>query len=122
MLSQIFAIAIFLIMFLGIVAGKIPRHIITTVAALATALLVFLLIMRSPQSIWEALALHSVLEPDFWFARTHGTVASTGINWGTILFIAGMMILVEGWRTPDSSGGCVWSWPKRSAIASSRCS
>ena len=96
MLSQIFAIAIFLIMCLGIVAGKIPRHIITTVAALATALLVFLLIMRSPQSIWEALALHSVLEPDFWFARTHGTVASTGINWGTILFIAGMMILVEG--------------------------
>lgn len=96
MLSQFFAIAIFLIMFLGIVVGKIPRHIITTAAALATVLLVFLLIQRSPQAVWEALALHSVLEPDFWFARSHGTASSTGINWGTILFIAGMMILVEG--------------------------
>lgn len=96
MLSQIFAVFIFLGMFVCIVSGKIPRHITTTAAALLTIILVFLLTMQSSQALREALALHSLLEPGFWFSHQHGGTASTGINWGTILFIAGMMIMVEG--------------------------
>ena len=96
MLSQIFAVFIFGGMFVCIVAGKIPRHITTTAAALLTILLVFLLTMESPQALREALALHSLLEPGFWLSHQHGGTASTGINWGTILFIAGMMVMVEG--------------------------
>lgn len=41
MLSQIFAVSIFLGMFVCIVSGKIPRHITTTAAALLTIVLVF---------------------------------------------------------------------------------
>ncbi len=96
MLSQIFAVFIFLGMFVCIVSGKIPRHITTTAAALLTIIFVFLLTMQSSQALREALALHSLLEPGFWFSRQHGGTSSTGINWGTILFIAGMMIMVEG--------------------------
>ena len=96
MLSQIFAVFIFGGMFVCIVSGKIPRHITTTAAALLTIILVFLLTMQSPQALRAALALHSLLEPGFWFSHQHGGTSSTGINWGTILFIAGMMIMVEG--------------------------
>ncbi len=96
MLSQIFAVLIFLGMFVCIVSGKISRHITTSVAALLTIVLVFLLTMQSPQALHEALALHTLLEPGFWLSRQNGGTESGGINWGTILFIAGMMIMVEG--------------------------
>ena len=34
--------------------------------------------------------------PAFWYAAGESSEASSGINWQTIIFIAGMMIMVEG--------------------------
>lgn len=38
--------------------------------------------------------LGAVFERSFWYGA--GEEATTGINWSTILFIAGMTIMVEG--------------------------
>ncbi|MDE6774756.1 MAG: citrate transporter, partial [Ruminococcus sp.] len=45
-------------------------------------------------AIWNTLALGNFIKPDFWYQVTESE--SKGINWATIIFIAGMMIMVEG--------------------------
>lgn len=96
MLAQIFAVVIFLTMFVMIVADKIERHIVTLAAGALTMILVFGIGMHSFDALKETLNLHALLTKAFWYnAGTEGG-ASTGINWETIIFIAGMMIMVEG--------------------------
>ena len=56
-LAQILAITIFVIMFILIIADKIPRHYITLTCGALTIILVFGLAMRDPGAIWEALNL-----------------------------------------------------------------
>ena len=97
MLSQILAVAIFVVMFIEIVREKIPRHVVTLVAGGLTLVVVFLLTMHSWPDVWQALSFHSMAETTFWYTGAHGSTGmNTGINWSTILFITGMMILVEG--------------------------
>ena len=95
MLSQLLAIAIFLAMFTLIILDKAPRHIITLSCAAVTLFLVFGLCMHSAEAAEEALSLSSIFQPEFWY-NTGEATNSTGINWETIFFIAGMMIMVEG--------------------------
>ena len=95
MLSQLLAIAIFLAMFTLIILDKAPRHIITLSCAAVTLFLVFGLCMHSAEAAEEALSLSSIFQPEFWYNAGEATT-STGINWETIFFIAGMMIMVEG--------------------------
>lgn len=93
--AQIAAVAIFLIMFLLLVLEKFPRHLVTLACGLATLVLVFGICMRDPEAVMESLSFQSFLSPTFWYSL--GEVeTTTGINWETILFIAGMMIMVEG--------------------------
>ena len=80
-----------------IVREKIPRHVVTLVAGGLTLVVVFLLTMHSWPDVWQALSFHSMAETTFWYTGAHGSTGmNTGINWSTILFITGMMILVEG--------------------------
>ena len=95
MLSQLLAIAIFLAMFTLIILDKAPRHIITLSCAAVTLFLVFGLCMHSAEAAEEALSLSSIFQPEFWYNAGEATT-SVGINWETIFFIAGMMIMVEG--------------------------
>lgn len=95
MLAQLIAIVIFLAMFTLIILDKIPRHIITLSCAAATMILVFGVCMRSGVAMREALTLYSIVRPEFWYNAGAATT-STGINWETIFFIAGMMVMVEG--------------------------
>ena len=95
MLSQLLAIAIFLAMFTLIILDKAPRHIITLSCAAVTLFLVFGLCMHSAEAAEEALDLSSIFQPEFWYNAGEATT-SAGINWETIFFIAGMMIMVEG--------------------------
>ena len=95
MLSQLLAIAIFLAMFTLIILDKAPRHIITLSCAAVTLFLVFGLCMHSAEAAEEALDLSSIFQPEFWY-NTGEATTSAGINWETIFFIAGMMIMVEG--------------------------
>ena len=95
MLSQLLAITIFLAMFTLIILDKAPRHIITLSCAAVTLFLVFGLCMHSAEAAEEALSLSSIFQPEFWYNAGEATT-SAGINWETIFFIAGMMIMVEG--------------------------
>ncbi len=94
-LAQILAVIIFLVMFILIIIDKIPRHYITLSCAVLTIVFVFGLAMRDPSAIWKALNLKAFTSLSFWHA-SGGPSESVGINWETIVFIAGMMIMVEG--------------------------
>ena len=96
MIAQILAVIIFLAMFILIITEVWERHIVTLGCALLTLILVFGLCMHSPQAIIETLNIHSIFSPGFWHTAGEASEASAGINWETIVFIAGMMIMVEG--------------------------
>ena len=96
MIAQIFAVVIFLAMFILIITEVWERHIVTLGCALLTLILVFGICMHSPSAIIETLNIHSIFSPGFWHTAGESSEASAGINWETIVFIAGMMIMVEG--------------------------
>ena len=92
--AQIFAVVIFIAMFLLIVWDKIERHYVTLGCGLLTIVIVFGICMRSGSAIWNTLAIRDFAAKDFWYQVAESE--SEGINWATIVFIAGMMIMVEG--------------------------
>lgn len=96
MLAQVLAIIIFLAMFLLIILEIWERQRITLACGLLTLLLVFGLGMHSMGAIMRTLNLQSFFTTGFWYAAGESSEASSGINWQTIIFIAGMMIMVEG--------------------------
>lgn len=58
--------------------------------------LVFGLGMHSKDAIVETLNVKSIFQASFWYTAAEGAASSSGINWSTIIFILGMMIMVEG--------------------------
>jgi len=95
-MEQIVAAIIFIAMFILIITEKWERHIVTLVSAALTIVFVFGLCMRSVPAIINTLNVHSILSLDFWYHTGAAAEASCGINWETIIFIVGMMIMVEG--------------------------
>ncbi len=96
MVAQIFAVIIFVAMFIFIVTEIVERHIISSICAVLTLILVFAVGMRDMNAIVETINLHSIVSPHFWYAAGEGGEAAAGINWETIVFIFGMMVMVEG--------------------------
>lgn len=96
MVAQILAILIFVAMFVLIVMDKIERQVVTLVCGLLTLVLVFGLGMHSMSAVVETLNVHNIFTVDFWYAAGEASESSSGINWATIIFIAGMMVMVEG--------------------------
>lgn len=96
MIAKTIAIVIFVLMFALIIIDKIPRHWITLGCGAATLVIVFGLCMRSPDAIMETLNIRSIFTLEFWHTAGEGSESSSGINWETIVFIAGMMVMVEG--------------------------
>lgn len=96
MAAQVLAVLIFVIMFAMIVMDKIERHIVTLGCGFLTLVLVFGLGMHSMSAVTETLNLQSILTPGFWYQAGESAESSSGINWATIIFIAGMMVMVEG--------------------------
>lgn len=94
--TQIIAIIIFAAMFAFIVSDKVERHIVTLTAGLLTLLLVFGFGMRSVSAAVDTLNLGRFFELNFWYTSGAEAAISSGVNWETIIFIAGMMIMVEG--------------------------
>ena len=83
-------------MFVLIVLEVWERHIITLGCGLLTLVLVFGLGMHSMSAVLETLNLGSFFTSHFWYTAGQSAEASSGINWETIVFVAGMMIMVEG--------------------------
>lgn len=95
MVAQIFSVIIFLVMFLMIVLEVFERHTVTLMCGLCTLVIVFCFCMHDFGAIVDTLNIQSIFTLDFW--HTSGSAnESSGINWATIIFIAGMMIMVEG--------------------------
>ena len=92
--AQIFAVVIFVGMFIMIVLDKIERHYVTLGSGILTLVVVFGICMRNGTAIMDTLAFKSFATKDFWYQVTESE--SKGINWATIIFIAGMMVMVEG--------------------------
>ncbi len=61
-----------------------------------TLLLVFGLGMHSMDAVMKTLNVKSIISMDFWIVQHAAEESTGGINWATIIFIAGMMIMVEG--------------------------
>lgn len=95
-LAQILALIIFVAMFILVVMDKIERHIVTLICGVLTFILVFGVGLHSLDAVVETLNVKGIFTLDFWYAAGEGSESTSGINWATIIFLAGMMIMVEG--------------------------
>ena len=96
MVAQILAVTIFVAMFVLIVIDKIERQYITLGCGVITLVVVFGLCMHSVTAIMDTLNIHSIFTGTFWYTGGAAEESSSGINWATIIFVAGMMVMVEG--------------------------
>lgn len=92
-MNQVLAIIIFIGMFMMIVWDKVERHIVTLVSGGLMLVLVFGVVMHSGTAIIETLNFQCIFQRSFWYGES--SEMTQGINWSTIIFIAGMMIMVE---------------------------
>lgn len=96
MIAQILASIIFIAMFIFIVTEIVERHIVSLICAGLTLILVFGLGMHSMSAVIETINVHSIFTTGFWYHTGEAAEAASGINWETIIFIFGMMVMVEG--------------------------
>lgn len=96
MTAQVFAVIIFIVMFALIVSEKIERHLVSLGCGILMMVIVFGICMHSGSAVMETLNIKSIFSTGFWYQAGHAEEASSGINWATIIFIAGMMVMVEG--------------------------
>ena len=94
--AQIVAVLIFVVMFVLIITEKIERQWVTLGCALAVLVIVFGVCMHSMTAVMDTLNVKSIFSLKFWYEAGAIEEESAGINWATILFIAGMMVMVEG--------------------------
>lgn len=95
MLSQVLAIAIFVAMFITIIVGPVHRFIPAIIGAALTIVVVFLITLQSSEAMVNVLNLQQLGQQSFWIPGEQ-PVESHGVNWQTIIFIGGMMVMVEG--------------------------
>ena len=95
-LAQILALIIFVAMFVLVVMDKIERHIVTLVCGVLTFVFVFGLGLHSMEAVIETLNVKGIFTLEFWYSAGESGESTSGINWATIIFLAGMMIMVEG--------------------------
>lgn len=95
-LARVLAITIFVCMFAMVVWEKIEKHYVTLACAGLTLVGVFGLCMHNMNAIMRVLNVKSIFTFEFWYAAGNRESASSGINWETILFLFGMMVMVEG--------------------------
>ena len=93
-LSRLLTFGIFLAMFGFLIWDKVHRFIPAIIAAVIT--LVVVVVLVSPQAAIDILNLGVLTDIRFWIPGQEETVPQTGINWQTIIFVAGMMLMVEG--------------------------
>ena len=91
--AQIVAVTIFVVMFVLVVMDKIEKQVVTLGCGVLTLVLVFGVCMRDMNAFVETLNFSSIVHPGFWIGEAP---ESAGIDWATIIFLGGMMIMVEG--------------------------
>ncbi len=95
LVSQILAILVFTLMFVAIIIGKVHRYIPALIGAFITLFVVLFITLQSSEAVFNVLNLGQLFQFNFWVpGQEH--IVSHGINWQTIIFIGGMMTMVEG--------------------------
>ena len=93
-LSQILAITIFAVTLIAVITGKVHRYIPVLIGAALTVAVVFLTVLKSPETVLQVLNFEQLGHIRFWIpGQEH--MESHGVNWQTIIFIGGMMVMVE---------------------------
>ena len=93
-IAQLTAIGIFILMFAAILSERFERHVVSLFCGAAMLIIVCGMMMKDYEGLWKIMAFDEFVDPNFWYQR--GELAqSSGINWATIIFIAGMMVMVE---------------------------
>ena len=96
MFAEIVAVVIFVAMFILIVLDKIPKQIVTLSCGVLTSIFVFFIGLKSFDAFREVIALESIIKPEFWYSAGESAEQTSGVNWATIIFLFGMMVMVEG--------------------------
>jgi Na+/H+ antiporter NhaD/arsenite permease-like protein len=102
--EQILAMIIFLVMFIAIMSGKLHRFIPALCGALLTGIMILAVVDGGPDKFWDVLRLGDFVDGGWWFGKhsaeavheASGAIEIGGVNWQTIVFIGGMMTMVEG--------------------------
>ncbi len=92
-IAAISSILVFLVMFILVISEKFEKHYVTLSCAGVMLIIVFGAIMRDGDAIADTLNFYSLVNPNFWIGVAPD---SSGIDWATIIFLGGMMIMVEG--------------------------
>ena len=101
-IEQILAILIFAAMFIAIMSGKIHRYIPALIGGALALILILTLVEPGLQNLWHVLRLNDFIDPHWWYgkhvaeAASNGSPQIGGVNWQTMIFIGGMMVMVEG--------------------------
>ena len=119
-IEQILAMVIFLAMFITIMSGKVHRFIPALIGAAFTSILILAWADLGPDKFWQILRLDDFIDPHWWYEApgaaeeaANGVIEEVGgVNWQTIVFIGGMMTMVEGPVLVRSAMGGVLSIPK----------
>lgn len=96
MVAQGLAVAIFVCYVCFDCDGQIRQAVYYAWLRRTTLIGVFGICMRSVNAIWEIINLRSIFTLDFWYQGSGAAESGIGINWETVIFIACMMIMVEG--------------------------
>lgn len=92
-IALVVAVLIFIAMFLLVVSEKIEKQYVTLAGGALMIIVVLGIIMRDMDAIIDVLNVKSIFNGEFWIGEAPD---SSGIDWATILFLGGMMIMVEG--------------------------
>lgn len=95
LVAQILAVLTFLVMFALVVTEHIERQYTTLGCGAFVLVVIFGFVLRSKEMILSVLNLSCFTKVSFWYEAGQMVEESRGINWSTILFILGMMIMVE---------------------------
>jgi len=82
-------------MLVNVIIGKVHRYIPALIGAALTIIVVFFIVLRDPSLALNVLNLGQLAQFNFWVPGQE-QIVSHGVNWQTIIFIAGMMTMVEG--------------------------
>ncbi|WP_028234443.1 SLC13 family permease [Pseudobutyrivibrio sp. MD2005] len=96
MFAEIMAVVIFVAMFALIVLDRYPKHYVTLGCGLLTSVFVFGIGMRSKEAFLQTIAVKGIFKTSFWYSVGESAEQTSGINWATIIFLWGMMVMVEG--------------------------
>ena len=99
-LEQVLAVVVFGVMFAAIMWGRVHRYIPALIGAALAAVLILTLVDNGPHTLWQVLRLPDFIDGSWWYSRHAAGAAEgaevSGVNWQTMIFIGGMMVMVEG--------------------------